>query len=103
MKMSKKNPGNCLKIHMKLSLSIFLEEVNDHKGYGNIFYHKSLPLRSAGNILENAYEKVWEPCSSDIAEFVPTGEKDCPSLLVLYYNCVYLPKNLTLCLALVRK
>ena len=37
-----KYPGNSLRIHMKLLLSIFLEEVNDHEGNSSIFYHKLL-------------------------------------------------------------
>ena len=46
-------------------MSIFLEQINDHKGY-SIFHHKllswkiwMLTFKSPG---KNAYEKVWEPC-----------------------------------------
>ena len=55
MKMSWKNPGNYLKIHKILQLSIFLEEINDHKSHGSILPHIT--------VLENLnfdLEKSWK-------------------------------------------
>ena len=67
---------------MKLELSIFREEINDHKGYGSLLMHKLmswkiviltlkiviltlkiviLTLKSSGKV--HAYEKVEEPCT----------------------------------------
>ena len=49
---------------MKMKLTFFLEEINDRKGYGSIFYHKLLSWKILNFDLEkslkNAYEKVWE-------------------------------------------
>ena len=63
----RKCPGQILENSQKY---IFLEEINDHKGYGSIFLAQITFLVDLNVDLENAYEKVWEPCELTFLHFI---------------------------------
>ena len=72
MIMSWKNPRNSLKIHMKLELSIFLEDLYPQKHF---FYQKLLSwkililaLKSPGKVLEKWIQKSVGTLKNDVPE-----------------------------------
>ena len=59
-----KNLGNFRKIHVKLKLSIFLEEINGHEGYSSIFYQKLLSWKILILTLESPGEMHLKKCET---------------------------------------